>query len=117
MRLIATLILAVLLAGPAPAQQVPQNQAEISLSFAPLVKQAAPAVVNIFANRVVEARATPFMGNPFFEQFFGDMRQARPRVQNSLGSGVILSKDGIVVSNYHVVGMATEIRVVLTDRR
>lgn len=106
------------LAGPpATAQSVPQSQAEISLSFAPLVKQAAPAVVNIFANRVVEQRVTPFMGNPFFEQFFGDMRQAQPRVQNSLGSGVILSEDGIVVSNYHVVGMATEIRVVLKDRR
>jgi Do/DeqQ family serine protease len=117
MRLIVSLIVAALLAGPVGAQQVPQNQAQISLSFVPLVKQAAPAVVNIFANRVVETRATPFMGNPFFEQFFDDMRQAQPRVQNSLGSGVILSEDGIVVSNYHVVGMATEIRVVLTDRR
>ncbi len=106
-----------LLSAPLQAQSVPQNQAEISLSFAPLVKQAAPAVVNIFANRVVQQRATPFMGNPFFEQFFGDMQQMQPRVQNSLGSGVILSEDGIVVSNYHVVGMATEIRVVLKDRR
>lgn len=118
MRLIFSLLLAAsMIAGPVSAQQVPQNQAEISLSFAPLVKKAAPAVVNIFANRVVQQRATPFMGNPFFEQFFGDMRQAQPRVQNSLGSGVILSEDGIVVSNYHVVGMATQIRVVLKDRR
>ncbi|MEM9584671.1 MAG: trypsin-like peptidase domain-containing protein [Pseudomonadota bacterium] len=106
-----------LISGPVQAQSVPQSQAEISLSFAPLVKQAAPAVVNIFANRVVQQRATPFMGNPFFEQFFGDMQQMQPRVQNSLGSGVILSEDGIVVSNYHVVGMATDIRVVLKDRR
>ncbi len=122
MRLILSLLTAASLlaaaVAPAQAQQVPQSQAEISLSFAPLVKQAAPAVVNIFANRVVQQqRATPFMGNPFFEQFFGDMRQAQPRVQNSLGSGVILSEDGIVVSNYHVVGMATDIRVVLKDRR
>ncbi len=116
---LAALCAASLLAGAAPAQQVPQSQAEISLSFVPLVKQAAPAVVNIFANRVVQRqqRATPFMGNPFFEQFFDDLQQMQPRVQNSLGSGVILSEDGIVVSNHHVVGMATEIRVVLKDRR
>jgi len=118
MRFLLPAVLAVsMLCAPATAQQVPQSQAEISLSFAPLVKQAAPAVVNIFANRRTEARATPFMGNPFFDQFFPDMQQTMPRVQNSLGSGVILSEDGIVVSNYHVVGMATEIRVVLNDRR
>ena len=118
MRIIFSLLLAAsVMSAPVVAQQTPQSQAEISLSFAPLVKQAAPAVVNIFANRVVQQRATPFMGNPFFEQFFGDTRQMQPRVQNSLGSGVILSEDGIVVSNYHVVGMATEIRVVLKDRR
>ncbi|WP_121631249.1 trypsin-like peptidase domain-containing protein [Tropicibacter alexandrii] len=99
----------------APAQQVPQSQAEISLSFAPLVKQAAPAVVNIYASRVVQERS-PFAEDPFFRNFFGDL-QGRPRVQNSLGSGVILSEDGIVVSNYHVVGQATDIRVVLNTRQ
>ncbi len=115
--LLSVLFALTLICGPAAAQKVPKSQAEISLSFVPLVKQAAPAVVNIFANRRTEARATPFMGNPFFDQFFPDMKQTMPRVQNSLGSGVILSEDGIVVSNYHVVGMATEIRVVLNDRR
>lgn len=123
MRILLSIILAALLmTGPvqvaqAQAQQVPQSQLDISLSFAPLVKQAAPAVVNIFTKTVSQQRASPFMGNPFFEQFFDDMQQMQPRVQNSLGSGVILSEDGIVVSNYHVVGMATEIRVVLKDRR
>jgi Do/DeqQ family serine protease len=82
-----------------------------------VVREAAPAVVNIYASRVVAARASPFRGDPFFERFFQDFGAARPRVQNSLGSGVILSPDGIVVSNYHVVGEATEIRVVLNDRR
>jgi Do/DeqQ family serine protease len=102
----------------APAlAQVPQSRAEMSLSFAPVVREAAPAVVNIYASRVVAARASPFRGDPFFERFFQDFGAARPRVQNSLGSGVILSPDGIVVSNYHVVGEATEIRVVLNDRR
>ncbi|CUI31009.1 trypsin-like peptidase domain-containing protein [Cognatishimia activa] len=97
--------------------RVPQNQQEIQLGFAPLVKQTGPAVVNIYAKRVVEVRESPFSGDPFFQNLFRDFGTARPRVQNSLGSGVILSSDGIVVSNYHVVGMATDIRVVLNDRR
>ncbi len=105
-------------AAPVGAQTVvPQNQTQISLGFAPLVKQAAPAVVNIYAKRVVQARQSPFQGDPFFEQLFGNRGNMRPQVQNSLGSGVILSEDGIVVSNYHVVGMATDIRVHLQDRR
>ena len=97
--------------------RVPASQAEISLSFAPVVKSTAPAVVNIYASRVVEERLSPFAGDPFFDQFFNGFGQSQPRVQNSLGSGVIVSSDGIVVSNYHVVGQATEIRVVLNDRR
>lgn len=96
---------------------VPSSQAQISLSFAPLVREAAPAVVNIYAKRVVQTRASPFASDPFFRDFFGDFGASRPQVQNSLGSGVILSSDGYVVSNYHVVGQATDIRVVLKDRR
>src|SRR6056297_1593627 len=115
----------ILLAGPlhvplsgslaAQEARVPQSRAEISLSFAPLVRDAAPAVVNIYARRVVQTRS-PFADDPLFNNFF-DAFPSRPRVQNSLGSGVILSPDGIVVSNYHVVGQATDIRVVLNDRR
>lgn len=107
----------ILLAVPVGAEEprVPQSPAEISLSFAPLVKEAAPAVVNIYARRVVQARS-PFADDPVFGNLFREF-ESRPRVQNSLGSGVILSGDGIVVSNYHVVGQATDIRVVLNDRR
>lgn len=106
------------IALPAVAEtRIPQSSDEISLGFAPLVKKAAPAVVNIYARRVVETRSSPFAGDPFFEDFFRGFGEPRKRVQNSLGSGVILSSDGIVVSNYHVVGMATDIRVVMTDRR
>ncbi|WP_146591771.1 trypsin-like peptidase domain-containing protein [Puniceibacterium confluentis] len=101
---------------PAQVERVPTSQAEISLTFAPLVKSAAPAVVNIYASRVVETRS-PFQDDPVFGNFFRDFGAGRPRVQNSLGSGVILSDDGYVVSNYHVVGQATDIRVVLNDRR
>lgn len=98
--------------------RVPQSQAEIALGFAPLVKKAAPAVVNIYAKIVTQrSRGNPFMNDPFFEEFFRGMTTPRPRVENSLGSGVILRSDGLVVSNYHVVGMATDIRVVTSDRR
>ncbi len=96
---------------------VPQSQLEIKLSFVPLVKQAAPAVVNIYAQRIIEERRSPFSRDPFFRDFFRNFGQLQPRVQNSLGSGVILSTDGYVVSNYHVVGGATDIRVVLHDGR
>lgn len=106
-----------LMAGSALAQQVPQSAAQMQLSFVPLVKEATPAVVNIYAKIMSAPRRTPLQSDPFFERFFRDPFSERPRVQNSLGSGVILSEDGIVVSNYHVVGMATEIRVVLNDRR
>ncbi|WP_283643773.1 trypsin-like peptidase domain-containing protein [Marinovum algicola] len=117
MRLFLALALA-LLSGPALSEtRVPESRAEISLSFAPLVREAAPAVVNIYARRVVETRRSPFAEDPFFGEFFREFGQRQPRVQNSLGSGVILSDDGIVVSNYHVIGQATDISVVLNDRR
>ncbi|WGW05250.1 trypsin-like peptidase domain-containing protein [Tropicibacter oceani] len=116
-QIILALTLAVLAGSALQAEtRVPTSPAEISLSFAPLVKQAAPAVVNIYARRVVQQARSPFAGDPLFGRLFRDF-DTRPRVQNSLGSGVILSEDGFVVSNYHVVGQATEIRVVLNDRR
>jgi len=107
-----------ILVAPAWADmRVPQTQPEIAMGFVPVVERAAPAVVNIYARRVVETRASPFRNDPFFRDLFRDFGTPRPRVQNSLGSGVILSEDGIVVSNYHVVGEATDISVVLNDRR
>lgn len=99
------------------AETVPQSQAEVQLSFAPVVRKSAPAVVNIYAQRIVAQRSSPFADDPFFGDLFRNFGQVTPRVQNALGSGVILSEDGIVVSNFHVVGNATEIRVVLNDRR
>lgn len=118
MRQLAALCLVICLPLMALAETaVPQNLPQVQLSFAPVVKAAAPAVVNIYATRVVQDRSSPFSGDPFFDQFFRDLGPATPRVQNSLGSGVIVASDGIVVSNYHVVEQATDIRVVLSDRR
>ncbi|WP_422025781.1 trypsin-like peptidase domain-containing protein [Roseovarius sp.] len=112
------LVICLLLAGlSARAEmQVPTSQVEIQTGFVPVVKKVSPAVVNIYARRVVSVQS-PFSSDPFFQDLFRDFGTPRQRVQNSLGSGVILGKDGIVVSNYHVVGEATDIRVVLNDRR
>ena len=114
-------IAALLLAptGPATAQEkrAPASRAEIQLSFSPVVKRAAPAVVNIYARKMVERARSPFRGDPFFERFFQRFAQPSRRMENSLGSGVIVSADGLVISNHHVVGGADEIRVVLADRR
>ena len=91
---------------------VPESQVQLQLSFAPIVRQAAPAVVNVYSSRVVQRPAM----DPFFERFFG--RQGpRSQVQNSLGSGVIIDPSGVIVTNNHVVQGATELRVVLNDRR
>ena len=113
-------LLFLVVAGGATAQtdtpRVPGSSAEISMSFSPVVAAAAPAVVNIYATRMVADRGTPLFDDPFFRQFFGDFAPSRPREQNALGSGVIVG-DGLVVSNFHVVENATDIRVVLADRR
>ena len=114
---LALIMLAALSLPAAAEQRVPANAAEIQLSFAPVVEASAPAVVNIYAKRIVARRVSPFADDPFFSQLFDGLDRPRTRVQNSLGSGVILDPDGIVVSNYHVVGRATDIRVVLSDRR
>ena len=113
------------LAAPDKAQAsiakdvVPQDMAQVKMSFAPVVERAAPAVVNIYSRRVVQTRsASPFANDPFFRQFFGDSAfGTRPRVQNSLGSGVIVRPEGVIVTNNHVVQGMSEIKVVLQDRR
>ena len=102
----------------APARALPESRGTILQSFAPLVKRTAPAVVNVFTRKVVRERSSPLMNDPFFRRFFGDqLGGEQEREQNSLGSGVIVRKDGIIVTNHHVVKDADEIRVVLSDRR
>lgn len=98
---------------------VPGSSEAVTLSFAPLVKQAAPAVVNIFTRKAVTRQVSPLFDDPFFRRFFGDAlpRQRRERIENSLGSGVIVQSDGLIVTNFHVISGADEIKVVLADRR
>ncbi|MBN8995698.1 MAG: DegQ family serine endoprotease [Rhizobiales bacterium] len=119
----AILILA-LAAGAATSsladdKQVPKSAGEVRLSYAPIVKRVAPAVVNVYASRTVQTSASPFFADPFFRQFFGgrDLGVPQQRVQRSLGSGVIIDAAGIIVTNNHVIANADEIKVALNDRR
>ncbi|WP_298913009.1 Do family serine endopeptidase [uncultured Algimonas sp.] len=96
-------------------RQVPSSQMEVQLSYAPVVAETAPAVVNIFTSRTVRRRQTT--GSDFFDRMFGMGRAPQERVENSLGSGVIVRSDGTVVTNAHVIRGADELRVVLNDRR
>lgn len=96
--------------------RVPASRAEITQSFAPVVKIAAPAVVNVYASQKAPKTRNPFEGDPFFERFFGGMAQPE-RARQSVGSGVIVGKDGLVVTNHHVIEGMSEIKVALSDRR
>lgn len=92
-------------------------------SFSPVVKKVAPSVVNVFTTtkpKTVTAPRSPLMEDPFFRRFFGDDfsgRSYRMPKQTGLGSGVIVTEDGYILSNNHVVENADEIKVAFTDGR
>lgn len=103
-----------------PEMHIPQSAEQIKLSFAPLVARVTPAVVNIYTRTLVGKRPNSLFDDPFFNRFFGGlMVPGMPPggVQNSLGSGVIVRPDGVVVTSNHVIADADEIRIVLSDKR
>ncbi len=93
---------------------MPESLTQLQLSYAPIVQRVAPAVVNVYATHVVENQ-NPFLSDPFFRQFFGGAPSKQ--VERSLGSGVIVDPVGMVVTNYHVIEGASEVKIALSDKR
>jgi Do/DeqQ family serine protease len=100
----------------APAVQRVAPTSGVMISYAPIVERASPAVVNIYTTKVVRNR-NPMMDDPFFRRFFGDQGGGNSDIQNSVGSGVIVRANGLIITNNHVIEGMDEIRVALADKR
>ncbi|KQT78822.1 DegQ family serine endoprotease [Methylobacterium sp. Leaf466] len=131
--LLASLLVVGLGAGPAAAQIMktpevspekvaPQGKGQVQLSFAPVVKRAAPAVVNVYASHVEKRGTSRSAMDEFMRRFFGEEGSGRrgapgERAQRSLGSGVIVDESGLIITNNHVIDNMNEVRIALADRR
>jgi Do/DeqQ family serine protease len=115
---VAAAIITFLVAFPANAQdrRVPASPAEVKLSYAPIVQRVQPAVVNVYAAKVVQNR-NPLLDDPIFRRFFGVPGQQPEQMQRSLGSGVMVDPSGLVVTNNHVIEGADQVKVSLSDKR
>jgi Do/DeqQ family serine protease len=101
---------------PQDNRVVPGSAADVRLSYAPIVKRVAPAVVNVYAAKVIENR-NPLFDDPIFRRFFGGPERSPEQIQRSLGSGVIVDASGLVVTNNHVIEGADQVKVSLADKR
>ncbi len=115
---IFTALLILLAASPAMSQdrRVPASAAELRLSYAPIVQRVQPAVVNVYAAKMVQDH-NPLLDDPIFRRFFGVPGQQPEQMQRSLGSGVMVDASGLVVTNVHVIEGADEVKVSLSDKR
>jgi Do/DeqQ family serine protease len=115
---LCTALLVLLAVAPASAQdrRVPASQAELKLSYAPIVQRVQPAVVNVYAAKMVQDR-NPLLDDPIFRRFFGVPGQQPEQMQRSLGSGVMVDSSGLVVTNNHVIEGADQVKVSLSDKR
>jgi Do/DeqQ family serine protease len=113
-----TALLVLMAAVPAMSQdrRVPASQAELKLSYAPIVQRVQPAVVNVYAAKMVQDR-NPLLDDPIFRRFFGVPGQQPEQMQRSLGSGVMVDPSGLVVTNNHVIEGADQVKVSLSDKR
>ena len=113
-----------LVESPKPVVQLTENNqphiavAEGVVSYAQSVNRAAPAIVNIYTTKIITERTMPFFDDPMFRHFFGeDNNFTRQRREPSLGSGVIMSPRGYILTNNHVIAGASEIAIALHDGR
>src|SRR5882724_75833 len=117
-RIFTALLVSLLATGAAMSQdrRVPASAAEIRLSYAPIVQRVQPAVVNVYAAKVVQNR-NPLLDDPIFRRFFGVPGQQPEQMQRSLGSGVMVDASGLVVTNNHVIEGADQVKISLSDKR
>ena len=117
LRALTALLVSTFVVAPALAQDrfVP-TQGQLRASYAPIVQHVQPAVVNVYAAKIVQNR-NPFLDDPIFRRFFGGPGQQPEQMQRSLGSGVMVDSSGLVVTNNHVIEGADQVKVSLSDKR
>jgi Do/DeqQ family serine protease len=117
-RLLTALLVCLAATAPAMSQdrRVPASPADLRLSYAPIVQRVQPAVVNVYAAKMVQTR-NPLLDDPIFRRFFGGGGQQPEQMQRSLGSGVMVDPSGLVVTNVHVIEGADQVKVSLSDKR
>ena len=117
-RFLTALLVSLAATAPAMSQdrRVPASPADLRLSYAPIVQRVQPAVVNVYAAKMVQTR-NPLLDDPIFRRFFGGGGQQPEQMQRSLGSGVMVDPSGLVVTNVHVIEGADQVKVSLSDKR
>jgi len=110
-------LLVLVMRGQSDDPAEPIQQQPWRTSFSGAVQQASPGVVNIFSSKIIQRRRNPLLDNPLFQQFFGAPQVPRQRTQSSLGSGVLVTTEGHILTNNHVIAGADKIKIALNDGR